>query len=60
MGDIKGGSSRARNILQHGLDWMKEEQFRASLGEKSKLMLDRLIVMHDNVDVGSIGYSLSG
>lgn len=58
MGDIKGGSARARNVLQHGLDWMKEERFRAVLGEKSRPMLDRLIAMRNNND--AVGYSLAG
>jgi hypothetical protein len=58
MGDIKGGSSRARNVLQHGLDWMKEERFRATLNEKSKPMLDRLIAMRSSND--AVGYSLAG
>lgn len=57
MGDVRGGSSRARNVLQHGLDWMKEEKFRAGLDEKSKPMLDRLIAMRNRT--GEVGYSLS-
>lgn len=58
IGDIRGGSSRARNVLQHGLDWMKDERFRAMLSEKSKPMLDRLIAMRNSND--AVGYSLSG
>lgn len=58
MGNVKGGSTRARNILQHGLNWMKDNQFREGLNERGKAMLDRLIEMKkENIDVG---YSLSG
>ncbi|KAF8915054.1 hypothetical protein CPB85DRAFT_1375230 [Mucidula mucida] len=56
MGDARGGSVRARNVLQHGLNWMKEEPFRNTLTEKGKTMLDRLIEMQQNA--GEVGYSL--
>ncbi|KAF9004506.1 hypothetical protein BDZ89DRAFT_1095670 [Hymenopellis radicata] len=56
MGDARGGSVRARNVLQHGLNWMKEEPFRNTLTEKGKTMLDRLIKMQKNA--GEVGYSL--
>jgi hypothetical protein len=42
-----GGSSRARNVLQHGLKWMKEERFKDGLNDKAKAMLDRLTKMQD-------------
>ncbi|KAG6833351.1 hypothetical protein H0H87_008527 [Tephrocybe sp. NHM501043] len=58
MGNVKGGSTRARNVLQHGLNWMKEERFREGLNEKGKTMLDRLIAMKESVV--DVGYSLSG
>ncbi|KAG6807066.1 hypothetical protein H0H92_008943 [Tricholoma furcatifolium] len=58
MGNIKGGSTRARNILQHGLDWMKEDAFRAGLDKKGTDMLDRLIAMKEKAP--DVGYSLSG
>jgi hypothetical protein len=58
MGDIRGGSSRARNVLQHGLNWMKEDQFRAGLNDRGKIMLSRLIEMQMGV-MGDVGYSLS-
>jgi hypothetical protein len=60
MGDIRGGSSRARNVLQHGLSWMKEDQFRAGLDGRGKSMLSRLIEMQKGVDPGDLGYSLTG
>ncbi|KAK7681721.1 hypothetical protein QCA50_015068 [Cerrena zonata] len=57
MGSIRGGSSRARNILQHGLNWMTEDRFRDNLDERGKKMLDRLIHMKQNA--GEVGYSLA-
>lgn len=58
MGDTRGGSSRARNILQHGLNWMKGDEFRSGLSERGKLMLSRLIEMQKYVN-GDVGYSLT-
>ncbi|KAI0072244.1 hypothetical protein K474DRAFT_1668050 [Panus rudis PR-1116 ss-1] len=37
MGSIKSGSSRARNILQHGLNWMIEPSFRETLDDRGRL-----------------------
>lgn len=59
MGDTRGGSARARNVLQHGLQWMKEAQFRDTLDEPGQRMLDALIEMQNSVQ-GDVGYSLSG
>jgi len=59
MGNIHGGSSRARNVLQHGLNWMKGDQFRASLDDRGKAMLSRLIAMQESVN-GDLGFSLAG
>ncbi|KAF5375833.1 hypothetical protein D9615_008237 [Tricholomella constricta] len=61
MGNVQGGSTRARNVLQHGLKWMKEEAFRESLdgNAKGKAMLDRLVDMQGR-SVGDVGYSLGG
>ncbi|KAF8151757.1 hypothetical protein B0H34DRAFT_664477 [Crassisporium funariophilum] len=57
IGDAKGGPTRARNILQHGLQWMKEKRFRDGLAnERSKAMLDKLIEMYDKS--GTVHYSL--
>lgn len=57
MGSARGGSTRARNILQHGLDWMTTADFRNTLDERGKAMLDRLIKMKEGA--GKVGYSLS-
>ncbi|SJL06552.1 related to phytanoyl-CoA dioxygenase family protein [Armillaria ostoyae] len=58
MGDVRGGSVRARNVLQHGLGWMKEDTFRDGLSVKGKAMLDRLIEMQKKNEGIPIGYSL--
>ncbi|KAJ7212963.1 hypothetical protein GGX14DRAFT_445802 [Mycena pura] len=57
IGNVAGGSVRARNILQHGLGWMKEPQFRESLDQRGTAMLDRLMKLYNSV--GDVGYSLS-
>ncbi len=53
MGSIVGGSNKAQGILQHGLEWMRSEEFRKSLPEKMHSMLNNLIKLadqHKNVD----------
>jgi len=57
MGDTHGGSSRARNVLQHGLNWMEEDRFRDGLNDRGKAMLRRLIEMQKGIN-GDMGYSL--
>ncbi|KAF8906986.1 hypothetical protein CPB84DRAFT_1675092 [Gymnopilus junonius] len=53
VGDATGGSSRARNILQHGLDWMKGHEFRRTLqGPTARAMLDKLVTMYDTSGKG--------
>ncbi|PCH34658.1 hypothetical protein WOLCODRAFT_139489 [Wolfiporia cocos MD-104 SS10] len=56
MGDTRGGATRARNVLQHGLLWMKEERFKESLHARGRAMLERLVRMQESA--GDIGYSL--
>ncbi|KAF9807774.1 hypothetical protein IEO21_08050 [Rhodonia placenta] len=58
MGDTRGGATRARNVLQHGLMWMKEAHFRESLNERGRVMLDRLITLQESIE-GDVGYSLA-
>ena len=55
MGSVRGGSSRARNVLQHGLDWMTEPRFRNTMNDRGKAMLDRLVAMKEGA--GEVGYS---
>ena len=57
MGEVRGGPSRARNILQHGLEWMKEDRFRETLNERGRRMLERIIRLQESV--GEVGYSLA-
>ncbi|THH05551.1 hypothetical protein EW145_g4714 [Phellinidium pouzarii] len=61
MGDTRGGSSRARNVLQHGLRWMRESCFRDTLPEgRAKDMLERLLIMESGFGAdGKVQYSLS-
>lgn len=56
MGSIMGGSTRARNVLQHGLNWMTKPEFHNGLTDRGKCMLDRLIGMKESVE--EVGYSL--
>lgn len=60
MGDTRGGSARARNILQHEVEWMKEEGFRRSLNLKGRQMLERLLRMQEEFHGKEIKYSLVG
>ncbi|KIP04423.1 hypothetical protein PHLGIDRAFT_120730 [Phlebiopsis gigantea 11061_1 CR5-6] len=56
MGCTRGGSSRARNILQHGLDWMTDPRFRDALDARGKMMLDNVLRM--KAAAGKVEYSL--
>lgn len=56
MGDTRGGAARARNILQHGLTWMKEESFKNTLDKDGQAMLERLLTMQERVG-DDVGYS---
>jgi len=61
MGETTGGSTRARNILQHGLDWMKEDRFRNMLQEgRPREMLERLVRLQEEFRESEIGYSQVG
>ena len=67
MGDVRGGATRARNVLQHGLDWIKGEEFKKSLEalgdgnvqKRAFKMWTNLLKMQEGIDVGNLGYSLS-
>ena len=60
MGDTRGGSARVRNVLQHGLTWMQSDEFKATLDDKGKEMLDRLITMQREYADKPVVYSLDG
>lgn len=51
---------RARNILQHDLEWMKEEAFRESLSLKGRQMLESLVRMQEGFHGTEVEYSLEG
>ncbi|PFH48526.1 hypothetical protein AMATHDRAFT_149734 [Amanita thiersii Skay4041] len=67
MGDMRGGSSRARNILQHGLEWMESEKFGRTMESiedekirtRALMMWDSLLKMKQGVNGVDIGFSLS-
>ncbi|KAJ3819476.1 hypothetical protein F5880DRAFT_1099126 [Lentinula raphanica] len=60
MGDARFSAARRRNILQHGLSWVKDERFRDQLTPKGKRMLDKLLELQQNFPGDGIGYSLDG
>lgn len=46
MGHVDGGSLRARNVLQHGRDWIdRVDLSQVSNAERSAGMRDRLITL---------------
>ena len=49
MGDTRGGSTRARSVLQHGLPRMTEDRFCDQLSERGTGMLQPLIDMKEGV-----------
>ena len=58
MGETSGGSTRARNILQHGLSWMKEDRFKSTLREgRPREMLERLVLLQEGFAESEIVYS---
>ncbi|KAF8631664.1 hypothetical protein AX17_005065 [Amanita inopinata Kibby_2008] len=67
MGDVRGGTTRARNVLQHGLEWMKGEEFKKSMeaiedekaSNRALLMWRNLLKMQGDMNGKEVGYSLS-
>ncbi|PWN49115.1 hypothetical protein IE53DRAFT_388693 [Violaceomyces palustris] len=59
-GNNLSGGERARNILQHGVEWMREDDFGASLPERLKPMWENLIRMDKEWSSKNLGYSLDG
>ncbi|KAI6001820.1 hypothetical protein EDD15DRAFT_2227674 [Pisolithus albus] len=59
VGNVRGGSIRARNVLQHGLQWMTEDNFSSQLGERGRGMIRRLVAMQKGVEGQALGYSLN-
>ncbi|KAI0262042.1 hypothetical protein BC834DRAFT_406720 [Gloeopeniophorella convolvens] len=60
IGDTRGGSTRARNILQHGLEWIKEDTFRETLSPEGRGMLEKLVQMQESLGTKEVEYSLEG
>ena len=54
----RAGPERARNILQHELDWMKNMELMN--GSRAAQMRDRLVSMSEKSDPRALGYSLDG
>ena len=52
------GPERARNILQHELDWVKTMEL--TNGSRAAQMRDRLVNMSEKSDRRTLGYSLEG
>ncbi|KAJ3071212.1 hypothetical protein HDU98_005658 [Podochytrium sp. JEL0797] len=57
MGTVNGGSHRARNILQHGVAWMREERFKETLPERLYPMYDNLIRLANQNEGKDLGFS---
>ncbi|KDN37256.1 hypothetical protein K437DRAFT_276610 [Tilletiaria anomala UBC 951] len=53
-------SERARNVLQHGVEWMRDEAFGAGLPPRLQPMWRNLINMERQNAGKSLGYSLEG
>ncbi|KAJ3198454.1 hypothetical protein HDU82_001221 [Entophlyctis luteolus] len=58
IGTVTGGPHRARNILQHGVGWMRAEGFRRTLPQRLHGLLDNLVRLADSSgDLADLGYS---
>lgn len=60
MGTAKGGCVRARNILQHSVEWMKNDAFRSEVenaGEVAVKMWRNTVTLASGADVVDLGYS---
>ncbi|KAE8240077.1 hypothetical protein A4X13_0g7953 [Tilletia indica] len=52
------GEQRARNVLQHGVEWMKDPAFGASLPDKLHPMWENLLRMEPQWAGKNLGFSL--
>lgn len=59
MGDARGGGKRARNILQHDLRWMRDEEFVETLPKEGPMraMREKLVDMAKQADQSDAVYS---
>lgn len=53
-------SERARNVLQHGVEWMKDDAFGHQLPQRLQPMWKNLLVMSEKNKPEDLGYSLEG
>lgn len=53
-------SERARNVLQHGVEWMKDDAFGEQLPDRLKPMWKNLLIMSEKNNIEDLGYSLDG
>lgn len=56
MGTIQAGAERAKNILQHEMEWVRDVRYEGRLEEMRK----NLVNMRDKVGEAELGYSLKG
>ncbi|KAI9344268.1 hypothetical protein BDR26DRAFT_917266 [Obelidium mucronatum] len=57
MGTVLGGPHRARNILQHGVAWMREERFKQTLPPRLYPLYDNLISLANQNEGKDLGFS---
>jgi hypothetical protein len=56
MGTIHAGIDRAKNVLQHEMEWVRKARFEGRLEN----MRRNLVTLRDSVGVKELGYSLRG
>ena len=56
MGTVEAGPERAKNILQHEMDWVRNVRYEGRLEEMRKTLLS----MKDKYVDSNLGYSLEG
>lgn len=57
---LAGSEQRARNVLQHGLDWMRDPAFGAALPERLQPMWSNLVQLEEKSEGKDLGFSLDG
>jgi ectoine hydroxylase-related dioxygenase (phytanoyl-CoA dioxygenase family) len=56
MGTIQAGVERAKNVLQHKMEWVREVRYDGQLEKMRK----NLVALRDGVGEKELGYSLKG
>lgn len=57
---LAGSDQRARNVLQHGLEWMRDPAFGAALNARLRPMWSNLVDLDKRAEGKHLGYSLDG